>query len=509
MIDLADLSGAFALLGSSWTPWLVVIPGLMIGLIFGCIPGLQTSMAMAVFLPATLTMDFLTAMLFLTAIFTGGQFGGGVSAILMNIPGTSSAVATTFDGYPMSRQGRHNEALGVALIASTIGTLTGYFILLVLIQPLSTIVLKLGPTEMFVVILWGLTLIATLKGKHLSRSLLAGVFGLLIGTIGMSPNGVMRGTLGSAYLIDGIAVVPAMIGMFAASELFSISGNAYLVKGGAAGRRVSFRRVIDGLKLGLKSPSTLLRGGIIGVLVGAVPGVGSSVANLVSYSEARRRSKDPSSFGQGNPNGVAASESANSSSEGGSMVSLFALGIPGGAGTAILLAAFTMHNITGGPGFLRDQGDVAYAVIMANLVQGFLLFFVGLLMIQLLAAIVKVPLRYLIPGVLAMSAFGSYGLTGNMAGPITLLVFAMFGWALRRYDYSIPAAVIGLLLGSMAEGELLRSYQISGGRIEYVFERPITFLLLALLILSLWLPRLMERLRRKAAGRSDAAEDIA
>lgn len=501
MIDVADLSQALALLSTSWTPWLVVLPGLVIGLVFGCIPGLQTSMAMAVFLPATLTMDFLTAMLFLTAIFTGGQFGGGVSAILMNIPGTSSAVATTFDGYPMTRAGRHNEALGVALIASTLGTLTGYTLLLVLLQPLSVLVLQLGPTEMVVVVLWGLTLIASLKGRSLARGLLAGVFGLLIGTVGMSPNGVLRGTLGSHHLIDGIAVIPAMIGMFAASELFSIANKTYLVEGNAAARDLSFRKIVAGVRVGLAAPATLVRGGVIGVLVGAVPGIGSSVANLISYSETRRRAADVASFGQGNPEGVAASESANSSSEGGSMVSLFTLGIPGGAGTAVLLAAFTMHNITGGPGFLRTQGDVAYAVILANLVQALLLFGVGLLLAQFLGAVVRVPLRFLVPGVLSMAAFGAYGLTGTMAGPVTVLVFAVFGWALRRYDYSIPAAVIGLLLGGIAEGELLRSYQISGGRLAYVLDRPITLLLLVLLVLSLWLPGLLRRVQNRVRPR--------
>ncbi|RAI02083.1 hypothetical protein DLJ53_11960 [Acuticoccus sediminis] len=500
MIDLGSLSDAFALLGSSFTPWMFVVPGLVIGLVFGCVPGLQTSMAMAVFLPATLTMDFLSAMLFLTAIFTGGQFGGGVSAILMNIPGTSSAVATTFDGYPMARQGRHNEALGVALIASTVGTFFGYTALLVLIGPLSKVVLKLGPTEMFVVILWGLTLIATLRGRYLGRSLLAGTIGLLIGTIGMSPNGVLRGTLGNDHLIDGVPVIPAMIGMFAASELFTVGRGAYLVEGDVNARKVSLRRIFAGVKLGLSTPMILLRGGLIGTLVGAVPGVGSSVANLVSYSETRRRAKNPETFGKGDPRGVAASESANSSSEGGSMVSLFALGLPGGAGTAILLAAFNMHNITGGPRFLREHSDVVYAVILANLAQAVLLLIVGLILIRVLSAIVKVPLRYLVPIVLSMSAFGAYGLTGTMAGPVTLLVFAMLGWALRRYEYSIPGAVIGLLLGRMAEGELLRSYQISGGHLDYLLTRPVTFLLLVILLASLFLPMILEQRKRSRGG---------
>lgn len=496
MIDLGALGDAIGLLFGSFQPWMFVIPGLIIGLLFGSVPGLQTSMAMAVFLPATLGMDFLSAMLFLTAIFTGGMFGGGVSAILMNIPGTSSAVATTFDGFPMARSGKPSEALGIALGASTVGTALGYAALLLLIQPLTSVVLRLGPTEMFVVILWGLTLIAALRGKFMARSILAGTIGLLIGTIGMSPNGVTRGTLGSPFLLDGVPVIPAMIGMFAASELFSIAGGGYLVKKQKKGN-ISLKRIIAGIVEALRMPMTLLRGSAYGVLIGAIPGVGSSVANLVSYGDARRRAGNPDSFGKGDPRGIAASESANSSSEGGGMVALFALGIPGGAGTAILLAAFSMHNITGGPRFLSEQTDIVYAVILANIVQALLLLFVGILLMHLMSSIVKVPLRILVPSVLVLATFGAFGLTGTMAGPITLLVFAVVGWFLRKYEYSVAAAVIGLLLGRMAEGELLRSYQISGGSFDYVWSRPITLGLFLLLVLSLFLPWVIARLQKR------------
>lgn len=501
MIDLSALGDAFSLLFGAFSPWMMVVPGLIIGLMFGSVPGLQTSMAMAVFLPATLGMDFLSAMLFLTAIFTGGMFGGGVSAILMNIPGTSSAVATTFDGFPMARAGQPSEALGIALGSSTIGTAFGYIALLLLIQPLTSIVLRLGPTEMFVVVLWGLTLIAALQGKFMGRSILSGTLGLLIGTIGMSPNGVIRGTLGSPFLLDGVPVIPAMIGMFAASELFGLAGSGYLVKKEAGGD-ISLKRILSGVTESLRMPITLLRGSIYGVLIGAIPGVGSSVANLVSYGDARRRAGNAESFGKGDPRGIAASESANSSSEGGGMVALFALGIPGGGGTAVLLAAFSMHNITGGPRFLSEQTDIVYAVILANIVQAVLLLFIGIFLMHLMSSVVKLPLRILVPSVLVLATFGAFGLTGTMAGPLTLLAFAVFSWFLRKFDYSVAAAVIGLLLGRMAEGELLRSYQISGGDFSYVWSRPITIGLFLLLVLSLFLPWVLSRLQRRVGARA-------
>ncbi|WP_447928090.1 MULTISPECIES: tripartite tricarboxylate transporter permease [unclassified Vreelandella] len=501
MIDFAAVEQSLALLFSSFSPWLVVIPGIILGLIFGATPGLQISMAMAIFLPMTMYMDFIQAMLFLTAIFTGGSFGSGIPAILMNIPGTSSAIATAFDGYPMARNGQHNEALGVALASSVIGVLMGYVILFIMIQPLSVMVLKLGPAEMFIVILWGMTLIASLKGEQVLKGLMAGFVGLLAGTIGFSEVGLARGTMGQTYLLDGIPVIPAMMGMFAASELFKLANKSFIVESEAS-RKVSIGQILGGCRMALSHPWVMIRGGLIGVFVGAVPGVGSSVSNLLSYVETKRRDKDPESFGKGNPKGVVASESANSTSEAGSMATLLALGIPGGGATAVMLAAFAMHNITGGPQFIRQQTDVVYAIIFANFAQVFLLVVVGLLFIPLLANIIKVPMRYLIPSVLVLAVMGSFGLTGNMTGPATVLVFAVIGWIFRHYGYSVPAAVIGLLLGSLAEKSLLHSYQISGGDFSYLFTRPVALGILALLLISLLGKPLMQRFQTRRAQKA-------
>jgi putative tricarboxylic transport membrane protein len=485
MIDFSAVSDGLFLLFSNPSTWLIVIPGILIGLVFGAVPGLQISMAMAIFLPMTLYMDFLQAMLFLTAIFTGGGFGGSIPAILMNIPGTSSSIATSFDGYPMSRKGQHNTALGIALGASCVGVIIGYSLLFLLIGPLSEIVLKLGPTEMAAVILWGITLIGTLSSGNLLKGLISGLVGLLIGTVGYSEAGVARGTLGIPYLLDGVPAIPAMIGMFAASELFRLVNTRYLIEDRAL-RKVSMRAIFDGFKSVFRYPGTLLRGSLIGVFIGAVPGVGSSVANLISYMMAKKRATDPQSFGQGNPAGVVASESANSTSEAGSMATLLALGIPGGGATAVMLAAFAMHNITGGPQFIREETDVVYAIIFANFGQAVLLIGLGLLFIPLLAHVIKVPMQYLVPSVLALAVFGSFGLTGDMSGPVTVMVFSLVGWLFKRFDYSVPATVVGILLGGMAEESLIYSYQISGGLWSYLLQRPVTLVLCVLIVLSLF-----------------------
>lgn len=504
MVDLEALQLGLALLFSDATPWLVVVPGIIIGLLFGAIPGLQISMAMAIFLPMTLYMDFMQAMLFLTAIFTGGSFGGGIPAILMNIPGTSSAIATAFDGYPMSRKGQHNRALGIALGASCIGVIIGYSILLLLIEPISELVLKMGPAEMTVVILWGITLIASLSGKQVLKGLIAGLIGLLVGTVGYGEAGVSRGTMGSDYLLDGIPVIPAMMGMFAASELFRLANSNYLVADSTA-RRVSIGEIFAGFKQSITYPWVIVRGSLVGVFVGAIPGVGSSVANLLSYIRTKQTSDSPDSFGEGEPAGVVASEAANSTSEAGSMATLLALGIPGGGATAVMLAAFSMHNITGGPQFIREQTDVVYAIIFANFGQAVLLIVLGLLFIPVLANVVRVPMRYLVPSVLALATFGAFGLTGNMMGPITVMVFSLLGWLFKRFDYSVAAAVIGLLLGGMAEESLIYSYQISGGQWSYLLERPVALGMLGMLVLSLFGGRLLDRLSRSAKSNAAGA----
>ncbi len=496
MIEIDSFFAAVEMLFSSTSPWLIVIPGLLLGLVFGAIPGLQISTAMAIFLPLTLYMDFMLAMLFLTAIFTGGSFGGSIPAILMNIPGTSSAIATAFDGYPMTKKGEHNLALGIALGASCIGVIIGYSILFLLIGPISELILVIGPAEMFAVILWGITLIGALSSGSLLKGLISGLFGLLIGTIGYSEAGVTRGTFGSVYLLDGVPVIPAMMGMFAASELFRLAKKNYLVEDGAA-RKVSIRQILRGFRRAISYPRILVRGSLIGVFVGSIPGIGSSVANLLSYTAAKRKSAAPESFGNGCQEGVVAAESANSTSEAGSMATLLALGIPGGGATAVMLAAFAMHNITGGPQFIREKTDIVYAIILANFGQVLLLIILGLALIPILASVIKVHMKYLVPSVLSLAIFGAFGLTGDLSGPITVLIFSIIGWVFKRYDYSVSAGVIGILLGSMAEDSLVYSYQISGGQWSYLLERPIAMCILILLFISLFGSKLVSLLSPK------------
>jgi putative tricarboxylic transport membrane protein len=494
MIDFGALAAALHLLSSSWQPWMVVIPGILIGLLVHAVPGLTTSMALAICLPLVPYMDFLQALIFMTAMYAGALFGVAIPAILLNVPGSASAVGTTFDGFPMARAGQHNEALGLALASSCFGQAAAYFILLCLAGPIAAFAIKLGPPEMLVLSLWGLTLIARLRGRHFARGLLAGAFGLLLGTVGLSARGQARGVMGVDLLLDGVPTVPAIVGLFAAAELFNMVGKDYIVEDTTL-RKVEAGRILKGVRETFRHPTVLLRGALLGSGVGILPG-GHAIANLLSYSEARRAAKDPERFGTGDPRGIIAAESANASSEGGSMATLLALGIPTGGATAVMLVAFSMHNITGGPSFMREHADIVYAVILSSLAQVVILALVGFAFTFVAGFVVKVRLRMLVPIVLALAVIGSYTLAQNMSGPITLAVFAVIGWLMQRFDYPVAATVVGLLLGRLTEGALLRTWQMSGGRVDFLFTRPIALTILALLAASLVLPSLRARGRR-------------
>jgi putative tricarboxylic transport membrane protein len=285
--------------------------------------------------------------------------------------------------------------------------------------------------------------------------------------------------------------------------LLGLINTNYLIEDEAS-RRISFRKIIGGMRLSFTYPTIVLRGSIIGVLVGAIPGVGSSISNLLSYSETKRNAIDGDTFGTGNPKGVIAAESANSSSEGGAMATMLALGIPGGGATAILLAAFAMNNIVGGPRFIAESRDIVYAIIFANFAQALLLLIIGLGFVYIAGYVVRVPLRFLIPSVLVVATFGSYAIEGSSAGPITLVVFSILGWGMVRYGYPVAATVVGLLLGGLLEGNLLRTYQIAGrtfeGALDYALTRPGALAIFGLMLLSIIISALAKRRRRAAAG---------
>ena len=402
----------------------------------------------------------------------------------------------------MARQGRHNEALGAALFASCIGVLISYIAQFVLVQPLAEIVLRIGPFEMAAIGIWGMVLLGSIGGSSVSKGLFAAGIGILFGTVGMNTAGYMRGDMGIPWLLGGIPTIPAMVGLLAASQLFALVNAKFIVES-EADRSISLRRILAGGALVLQNLLTLLRGAGIGVLVGAVPGIGSSIANLLSYGQARRTASGGETFGKGNPKGVIAAESANSSSEGGSMATMLALGIPGGGATAILLAAFATHNVVGGPRFMEQSRDIVYAIILSNFAQAIILVVVGTIFVYAASTVVRLPLRYLIPSLLVMSTMGAFAMEGSIAGPITLYVFAVLGWLLSRYGFPVPAVVVGLLLGRLIETEMLRAWQLAGGDPLEILKHPWALAIVGLMLLSLLLS--LRRSLRQRRGVSPAS----
>ena len=322
---------------------LLMIAGIFFGILCGAIPGFSASMAVVVVLPLTFSMEPLVAMVFLCSIYVAAVYGGSITAILINTPGTANSAATSFDGYPMTLQGRAGEALGLSIGASCIGGVISYGFMLVLMYPIAAFAVKFGSAEMFLLAVFGLTIIGGISEGGLSKALLAGLFGVIVSTVGISPAGSIRGHFGSPWLLDGLPTVPTIIGFFALSEMFNMLNKDFVVEGTNVKRSV--KEIVKGTLKPLKSPGNLFRSSLIGTFIGAVPAAGGTIASFISYNQAKQASKDPDSFGKGNPEGVIASESSNNASTGGALITMFALGIPGSSTTAIMMSALMIQGL--------------------------------------------------------------------------------------------------------------------------------------------------------------------
>lgn len=474
-----------------------MIVGLFAGVLFGAIPGLNAGIGIALMLPVTYGMDPLTALVFLTSIYTGGVFGGAITAILINAPGAPSAVATTFDGYPLTLQGKANEALGLSLASSAAGGLLGMIFLLVIIQPLAAFALRFGPAETFLLVVFALTSIASLSESSFVKGIAAGLFGLLLGTIGFSASGSLRFTFGSIYLIDGMPIIPALIGFLALSELLSRL-ELKDVKLPSAGR-LNFGKMLKGMLMAPRRFVAIFRSSVIGIFIGAIPGVGGTVGSLISYETARRTSRHPERFGQGEPDGVVSAEAANNASEGGAMATMLALGIPGGAATAILIGALTIQGIVPGPRLIYEHQDVIYALLAAEILEQILLLFVGFGVAALFIRVIYIPYAILVPLVIAMCYVGAFSVRNAPFDAALLIACGVLGWLMKREGYPVVAVVIGLMLGATADAELIRIFQLYDG-FSVFFSSPISLGLIVLTVLSLAAPAISTIRRARRVG---------
>ncbi|MDI5986905.1 tripartite tricarboxylate transporter permease [Halomonas sp. M4R5S39] len=432
---------------------ITVLVGVSAGLFIGAMPGLTATMALAVLLPFTFSMEALQGLMALGGVYMGSIYGGAFTAILINTPGTPSSIATTFDGYPMARQGRAYEAIAAATIASVVGGIVGVIFLLVLAPPLARWAVAFGPSEMFWVAMLGLTLVASLSSDSLLKGLLGGCIGMLLSTIGVSPvGGESRFIFDYPPLQGGIELIVALIGLFVIPELLTMSAEGRgALPGGAELRRkevsiVSIARHIFG------KPVNLIRSCLIGQIIAIIPGAGGNVTSLVAYNEARRFSRDPQSFGKGNVDGVVASESSNNVMVAGSMVPLLTLGIPGAPPDAIILGVLLMHGLRPGLDLFTESGVLTNGFILSMGMAALLLLPVGLLGGRLIhRVVIRTPYYFLVPSIAMVTILGTFALRNSLLDVGIMLILGTAGYFLRLIGIQPAPIVLGLILGGIAE----------------------------------------------------------
>lgn len=475
-------ASALGYLVSTPTSLLLLVFGVVWGIAFGSVPGLTGIVGVALLIPFTFVFDPIAGLLLLSGVYVGSTFGGSISAILFNTPGSPEAACTALDGYPMARRGEAGKALGIALAASAIGGIFGTLVLMLLAPPMARLALTFGPAEYFALAVLGITAIAAIGGGSVLKGLIAGLLGLAIATVGLDPiAGTERFTFGSLALLTGISFVPAIIGTFALAEVLQ-----------RAGESKTTAEVITDVSTKLPSMSefaktrvTLLRSSGIGAVIGALPGVGATTAAFIAYSEAVRWSKRPQDFGTGTPDGIAAPESANNAAVGGSMVPLLALGIPGSATTAVMLGGLTIHGIIPGPLLMETNTQLVYTVFIGMFLANILMLVFGIRMARYFALILKAPYALIGPAIVVLCMTGVYALNSNVGDVGIMLAMGAFGFLLRKLRYPIAAFVIGLVLGPIAESSLRRGLVITDYDWVALVSRPITATLLALSLASL------------------------
>ena len=484
---------------------LLLMAGSAVGLLFGAIPGLGGTTAVALMIPLTFGMEPFQAIILMGGIMAATSTGGSVSAILLNTPGIAPNAATTFDGYPLAKQGKAGMAIGAGATASALGGVVGIISLVAVIPIMKEIVLLFTPPEFFMLAIFGLCAIAVSSGDRLLQGLITAIIGLVVGFVGLYDiTGTVRYSMGIPLLEDGIKLVPALIGLFAISEMINLA-----VKGGSIAEdtsSIAISRVSDGIKQVFKNWSTMLVGSGYGTFIGAIPGVGGTVAAFLSYSTQVQRDPDPDiEYGKGNIKGVIAPESANNAKDGGSLIPTLAFGIPGSAETAVFLGVLILHGIEPGQKLLVENEPLVFTLVVALTVSVVFATLVVLALAKYMAMLTMVSVNVLIPTVSVIALVGAYALHTEIGDVVIALIFAIIGYFMIRFNYPRVTFTIALVLGTLTELNFDQTMQIHDGDMTVFLTRWLSVTLLILTVLSLGFPTFRKKVRERNRRREAEA----
>ncbi|MBP1154981.1 MULTISPECIES: tripartite tricarboxylate transporter permease [unclassified Paenibacillus] len=464
-----------------WENLAAILVGAAVGYLAGVLPGLSAGMSIALLLPFTFTLDPLTSLVFLTALYVAAEYGGAITAITINVPGEAGSAPTCFDGYPLAQKGYPAKALGISMVASLFGGVFSTICLILVSVPVASMAIRFGPPEYFALGIFGLSMVASLGGKSWMKGFIAVGFGLMLTTIGIDP---VSGTSRYAFdinLFEGIPLIPVLVGLFAISEVFlnlEEMGKGDLPRPKVSGSFPTMKEILG-------TNMAMLRGSVIGFIVGVVPGAGKAIASFIAYGEQKRTSKHPEKYGTGVLDGIAAPEAANNSVVGGALVPLLALGIPGSAAAAILIGAFTIQGLQPGPLLFEKEPGLVYGIFASLLLGNFVMLLMGMVGIPLWTKVVTVPKKVFMPIILAMVIFAAFAEANNTFHMWLALGFGFIGYLMRKYDFPVAPAVLAVVLGEMIETAFRRSLLISDGSLSIFATRPIASVILLVSLASI------------------------
>ena len=492
------------LIGNSFTLLWVIVPAVLFGIVIGALPGFGAANTLIILLPLTLTMDLDVALAFMVAVYASSHLGGGIPAILVNMPGDGGSAATTLDGYPMTLKGQGQQALVLCFVASTIGGLIASLATVVLLPYLAPLGLYLRSVEMVVVMVFGLVLIAAIATDDLLKGLIAGFFGLMLGLIGTDHiYGTPRAAFGFLELYDGIPIIAALIGLFAIAETFTMVERESIVPKTAVDKsRPHWADTIDGLRMSLKYWWQIVWTAFLGMLIGIVPGAGATIASFVGYQQSRMFSKTPHLYGTGHPPGVIAPESANNGVTSGTLVPLMAIGVPGGATSAVMMVVLQYQGIVLGPRLFIESPQLAYGVFFYMTMSYLVMLFTILPMARYMSKVVHMPTRIIVPLIITLTIIGAFANREYIFDMGLALAFAILGYVAVKTGYHVIGILIGVLLGPLFEQYLLRSLRIGQGDLSVLFSSTIGNVLWVMVVLSLFLPWLRSKQTQRAQERA-------